>query len=98
MDAQGMAWQLGGGVLAGVAVAYALKKAAKLALIFLGLGIALLFGLAQMGIVVVNWSTLSQTLETTSKSAGAGALGLLKALGSSMVGFAGGVALGLKLR
>ncbi|WP_287129947.1 FUN14 domain-containing protein [Candidatus Cyanaurora vandensis] len=91
-------WQLGGGALAGLAVAYTLKKATKLALLLLGLVILLLFGLTRLGIVTVQWSALTAGLELGSQSLVQWATTLVQELGASMVGFGGGVVLGLKLR
>ncbi|WP_218079257.1 FUN14 domain-containing protein [Anthocerotibacter panamensis] len=91
-------WQVGGGAIAGIAVAYALKKAVKVALALLGVGIILLFALAQNGIITVNWTALTRILDAGGQTAGQWATMLFKSLGASVVGFSGGALLGAKLR
>lgn len=91
-------WQLGGSAIAGMAVAYALKKATKLALFLLGAGILMLYGLAQLGIVTVHWDALTQNLDSGKQVLGKWAGGAFSGLGASMAGFGGGVLIGLKLR
>jgi uncharacterized membrane protein (Fun14 family) len=91
-------WQLGGSTLAGVAVAYALKKTTKLALFLLGAGILMLYGLSQLGIVTVHWDALTQDLDSGQQVLGRWAGGMFSGLGANLAGFGGGVLLGLKLR
>jgi uncharacterized membrane protein (Fun14 family) len=91
-------WQLGGSAIAGMAVAYALKKATKLALFLLGAGILMLYGLSQWGIVTVHWDALTQHLDSGKQVLGQWAGGMFSGLGANMAGFGGGVLLGLKLR
>lgn len=89
---------LGGGALAGLAVGYTLKRASKLVLILVGLLIFLLYGLMKLGIISVHWGALSDSLEAGGKSVSSWMVGLVKELSASMVGFGGGVLLGLKLK
>lgn len=89
---------LGGGALAGLAVGYTLKRASKVVLILVGLLIFLLYGLMKWGIISVHWGVLSNSLEAGSKTVGEWMIGMVKELSASMVGFGGGVVLGLKLR
>lgn len=89
---------LGGGALAGLAVGYTLKRASRLVLILVGLLIFLLYGLMKWGVISVHWGVLSNSLEAGGKSVGNWMIGMVKELSASMVGFGGGVVLGLKLR
>ncbi len=91
-------WQLGGSAIAGMAVAYALKKATKLALFLLGAGILMLYGLSQIGVVTVHWDVLTQNLDSGKQVVGQWAGGLFNGLGANMAGFGGGVLVGLKFR
>jgi len=90
--------QLGGGTLAGVAVGYAAKRAAKLALLLLGLVLIGLYFLAQQGWVTVHWQTVTQEIEEGSRGAGQWMSGLIRDLSPSLVGLAGGFAIGLRIR
>ena len=54
---------LGGGVIAGIAVGLALKTALRWALIFLGRCILGLVFLMKAGIVVIRWDALEHGLE-----------------------------------
>ena len=90
--------KLGGGVIAGIAVGYALKKATKLALFVLGLIILVLYGLMKADLITVQWGAVSTQLEHGSRSFGSFLAGLVKDLSASLIGFAGGFFLGVKLR
>lgn len=93
-----MLWQLGGSAIAGMAVAYTLKKTTKLALFLLGAGIIMLYGLAQWGIVTVHWDALTHNLDAGKQALGQWAGGMFTGLWANMAGFGGGVLIGLKLR
>ena len=90
--------QLGGGALAGIAVGYALKRATKIALFILGLCILVLYGLMKAGYISVHWDAVSQGLEHGSRSAASMLGDVVKDLSASLVGFAGGFFMGVKLR
>ena len=95
---QGSLAQLGGGTLAGIAIGYAAKRAAKLALLLLGLVLIGLYLLAQHGLVTVHWQTVSQELEEGSRGAGQWLSSMIKDLSPSLVGLAAGFVVGLKIR
>ena len=90
--------QLGGGTLAGIAVGYAAKRAAKVALLLVGLIMIGLYLLAQHGLVTVHWQAVSQELEQGSRGAGQWLSTMIKELSPSLVGLAGGFVIGLKVR
>lgn len=90
--------QVGGGTLAGIAVGYAAKRAAKIALLMLGLILIGLYFLQQHGFVTVHWQQVSQGLEEGSRGAGQWLSTMVKDLSPSLVGLAGGFVLGLKVR
>lgn len=92
------ATQLGGGVIAGIAVGYAAKRALKLALLLLGVCLLGLYALAQKGIITVHWDAVSQGLETGSRGLGAWFASMVTQLSPSLIGFGGGVAMGLRVR
>ena len=90
--------QLGGGALAGLAVGYALKRTTKIALFIVGLSILFLYGMMKAGYISVNWEAVTQGLEHGTRSLASVLAGVVKDLSASLVGFAGGFFLGLKLR
>ena len=90
--------KLGGGALAGVAVGYALKRATKIALFVVGLLILLLYGLMKADLIAVRWDAVGQSLEQGSRGLTAMLVGLFKDLSASLVGFAGGFFVGMKIR
>lgn len=90
--------KLGGGVIAGIAVGYAIKRAAKIALFILGIIILILYGLMKAEFITVQWDAVGNSLEHGSRSFGAFLAGLVKDLSASLIGFAGGFFMGLKLR
>lgn len=87
---------LSGGALAGVAVGMALKKAFRWALIFIGLVILGLMGLMNAGIVVIQWEALSQGLEGSVATIGDWVRIAVDDLSAQLVGFSGGLVIGLK--
>lgn len=89
--------QLGGGTIAGIAVGYAAKKAARLGLLMLGLVVIGLYILAQQGFVTVHWDAVSQGIEQGSRGVGSYISQMIKHLSPSLVGFGVGFAIGLKL-
>lgn len=90
--------QLGGGVLAGLAVGYALKRTVKLALLLLGICLLLLYGLMKAGLITVHWDAVHKSLEHGSQGLAAVLVDVIKDLSASLVGFAGGFFMGLKIR
>lgn len=93
-----LVWELSGGVLAGLAVGFAVKKATRLALLTLGVGILLLYGLMQQGIITINWEVMGQSLEVGSRSLGGWIWSMVKDVSTALVGFGGGFLLGLRLK
>lgn len=89
---------MGGGTLAGVAVGYAAKRAAKWALLMVGLILILLYLLAQQGLITVHWQTVGQELEVGSRSASQWFTAMIGELTPSLVGFGAGFLIGLKIR
>lgn len=89
--------ELGGGTLAGIAVGYAAKRAAKIALLMLGLILIGLYFLGQHGLVTVHWQTVSQEIEQGSRGLGQWLSAMVKELGPSLVGLTGGFLIGLKI-
>lgn len=89
--------QLGGGTIAGIAVGFAAKKAARLGLLMLGLVVIGLYVLAQQGFVTVHWDAVSQGIEQGSRGLGSYVSQMVKQLSPSLVGFGVGFAIGLKL-
>lgn len=89
---------LGGGVVAGIAVGLALKTALRWALVFMGMVILGLVGLMKAGIIVINWEALTHGLEGGVTMVG----GLIKLaiadLSAQLVGFTGGMVMGFKWR
>ncbi len=90
--------EVGGGTLAGVAVGYAAKRAAKWALLLLGLILIGLYFLAQQGWVTVQWQAVSQELEEGSKGLGQWFKTMVVQLSPSLVGFGAGLVMGFKIR
>lgn len=87
---------LGGGALAGLAVGLALRQALKVALTVVGVLILTLLGLAQGGFIEVNWSALSDGMsEGASFVSGWIELAVVD-LSAQLVGFSGGLLLGLR--
>ena len=91
-------FMMGGGALAGMAVGYAMRVATRLALLVVGIVILILYGLMSSGFVVVNWDAVGTGLENGSRTAGAWLLAMVRQLSASLVGFAGGVVLGWRLK
>ena len=90
-------FMMGGGVIAGIAVGYALKAATKIGLLVLGLMLIALYSLMQAGFITVNWDAVGAGIENGSKAAGVWMWAMVKQLSASFVGFAGGVAMGWRL-
>lgn len=90
--------QLGGGTIAGIAVGYAAKVAAKWALMMLGLILIGLYFLAHQGYLTVHWDAVSQGIEQGSRGVGAWFSAMLTSLSPSLVGFGAGFLVGLKIR
>ncbi len=89
---------LGGGVIAGIAVGLALKTAMRWALIVLGMIILGLVLLTKTGIIVIQWDALSHGLEGGVALIG-GVIKLAVAdLSAQLVGFTGGMVMGFKWR
>lgn len=91
-------WNLGGGVLAGIAVGLALKTALRWTLIFLGLVILGLVFLMKAGIIVIQWNALSQGLEDGAAALGGYIRVAVADLSAQLVGFTGGMVMGFKWR
>lgn len=89
---------LGGGVVAGIAVGLALKTALRWALIFLGLTILGLVFLMKAGIIVIQWQALSQGLEAGVATIGGYVKLAVADLSAQLVGFTGGMVMGFKWR
>lgn len=89
---------LGGGVIAGIAVGLALRTAMRWALIILGMIILGLVLLTKAGIIVIQWDALSHGLEGGVALVG-GVIKLAVAdLSAQLVGFTGGMVMGFKWR
>lgn len=89
---------LGGGVIAGIAVGMALKTTLRWALTLLGLIILGLVGLMKAGIIVVQWDALNSSIEGGVVYLG-GIIELAIAdLSAQLVGFSGGLLMGWKWR
>lgn len=91
-------FMMGGGVIAGIAVGFALKVATRIALLVLGVLIVVLYGLMAGGFITVNWEAVSSGIETGSRTLGHLMWTMVRQLSASLVGFAGGVALGWRMR
>jgi len=89
---------VGGGTLAGIAVGYAAKRAAKIALLMLGLVLIGLYFLAQQGWITVHWQQVSDGIEQGSRGAGQYLKTMLDQLSPSLVGLTAGFFVGLKIR
>lgn len=89
---------MGGGVIAGIAVGYALKAATKIALLMLGVMLIAMYSLMHVGYITVNWDAVGTGIEEGSRAAGTWMWAMVKQLSASFVGFAGGVAMGWRLR
>ena len=89
---------LGGGVVAGIAVGLALKTALRWALIFLGLVILGLVMLMKGGIIVVQWDALTNGIEGGVSFLGGMIKLALADLSAQLVGFSGGMIMGWKWR
>lgn len=98
MISQATLAQIGGGTLAGIAVGYAAKRTAKLALFFVGLILIGLFAMQQQGWITVHWKEVGEGLEAGSRGAGNYLAQMVKQLGPSLVGFGAGFLMGLKIR
>lgn len=95
---QGNLAQLGGGTVAGIAVGYAAKKAAKLALLLLGAILIGLYALSQQGFLTVHWDAVGHGIEEGSRGMGGWFSQMVKQLSPSLVGFGAGFLMGLKVR
>lgn len=91
-------FMMGGGVIAGIAVGYALKAATRIALLILGVMLLAMYGMMQVGFITVNWDAVGAGIESGSRAAGSWMWAMVKHLSASFVGFAGGVAMGWRLR
>jgi uncharacterized membrane protein (Fun14 family) len=91
-------WSLGGGALAGVAVGVALRSAAKLALLLTGTLILVMAGLVNAGLITVDWTAVSTSLESGAEAAGGFVQFALADLSAQLAGFSAGVLLGFKFR
>lgn len=91
-------WNLGGGVIAGIAVGLALKTAVRWVLICLGLAILALMLLMHAGIITIHWGALSHGLEATVANIGDMVELAVADLSAQLVGFTAGMALGVKWR
>ena len=89
---------LGGGVIAGIAVGLALKTALRWALIFMGLCILGLVFLMKAGIIVIQWNALSHGLEAGVATIGGYVKLAVADLSAQLVGFTGGMVMGFKWR
>lgn len=87
---------LGGGALAGLAVGLAVKKALKICLTIAGLLLLILYGLNQGGFIEVNWNALTEGMsEGATFISGWVELAVVD-LSAQLIGFSGGVLLGLR--
>lgn len=93
-----MVVHLGGGVLMGIGVGYAIRKATRVALLILGLGTLTLFGMSQVGYVTVHWESLAEGVELGAQGAARFARLAIEDLSALAVGFGGGVFLGLRMK
>lgn len=91
-------WDLSGGVIIGIAVGYAIKKGSKIALLLLGMSVIFLYGLSYLGYLTVNWDLITQDLQSGSESTVNWIYQLTKELGSKVIGFSGGLLIGMKMR
>ncbi|MBI3927049.1 MAG: hypothetical protein HY319_16050 [Armatimonadetes bacterium] len=91
-------WELGGGAIAGLAVGFAVKKATRLALLVIGVGILVLYGLMQLDVVTVHWEVMGRGLESGSHCLTAWIWALVQEVSTALVGFGGGFLLGLRLK
>lgn len=91
-------WKLGGGVIAGMAVGYAVKRTTRLLLFALGVGVLILYALTRAGYVAVDWNAMSHGLADGTRSMAGWLWHACKQLSVTMVGFAGGLLAGLKMR
>ncbi len=94
-----LATQLGIGGITGFCVGYATKKVAKLAAILLGLGFLTLQYLAYKGIIAIDYTAMKIWASSLIGEAGE-AQGFITAIFANLpfgTGFAGGIALGLKM-
>jgi uncharacterized membrane protein (Fun14 family) len=89
---------LGGGTLAGIAVGVALRFTAKLALLITGVIILLMSGLMHAGYITVDWSAVSQSIESGAEAAGGFAQFAVADLSAQLAGFAGGVLIGFRIK
>ncbi len=87
---------LGGGALAGLAVGLAVKKALKICLTIIGLLLLLLYGLSQGGFIEVNWNALTQGMSDGANFISGWIELAVVDLSAQLVGFSGGVLLGLR--
>ena len=92
------AFMLGGGAIAGMAVGYALRVATRVVLVVLGLLILILYALMTSGFITVNWDAIGLGLEKGSRAMGGWMWAMVRHLSASLVGFAGGVAMGWRLK
>ena len=93
-----MFFMFGGGALAGMAVGYAVRVATRVALLVIGIVLLLLYGLMTSKFITVNWDAVGLGLEHGSRTVGTWLLGMVKQLSASLVGFAGGVFLGWRMK
>ena len=89
---------LGGGVIAGIAVGLALKTAMRWALVFMGLCILGLVLLMKAGIIIIQWDALEKGLEGGVAFIGGHVKLALADLSAQLVGFTGGMVMGFKWR
>lgn len=91
-------FDLGGGVIAGIAVGLALKAATRLALIALGITILGMFGLMKAGLITIHWAAVTQTIEGSAQAAGSYLSLAVTEISAQLVGFSGGLVMGFRWR
>lgn len=89
-------FDLGGGVIAGIAVGLALKAATRLALIIVGVTILGMFGLMKAGLISIHWDAVSHSLEGGAHAAGNFLSLAVTEISAQLVGFSGGLLMGFR--
>lgn len=98
IDDPSVLFNLGGGVLAGIAVGLAIKSALRILLIVVGVILIVLALLMNAGYITVNWEALSAGLESGSTFIGGWVSLAIADLSAQLVGFSGGLLIGFKWR
>jgi len=103
MDPTILALQATGGFIVGSLIGYAIRKAAKLALVAIGFTLLPVFGLWSLGVLNVNWAKVNELAGTAITWLGVNLSNMSLALASTgtlgvsgMLGFVFGITGGLK--